>query len=59
MPVDHLAQVMLDFVKGGLVIYPLSPARYEPIGVVELDGIEWIHGSAWVGIGLGEKEYWG
>ncbi len=41
------------------MIHPLFPTRDQPIGVVELDGIEWTHGSAWVGIGLGEKEYWG
>lgn len=29
------------------------------IGFVGLDGIRWVHGDAWVGIGLGEREYWG
>ena len=29
------------------------------IGFVGLFGIQWNHGSAWVGIGLGEREYWG
>jgi RimJ/RimL family protein N-acetyltransferase len=29
------------------------------IGLVGLDGIRWTHGDAWVGIGLGEREYWG
>lgn len=29
------------------------------IGDVELDGIQWSHGDAWMGIGLGEREYWG
>jgi len=29
------------------------------IGLIELDGIRWAHGDCWVGIGLGEREYWG
>lgn len=29
------------------------------IGVLSLDGIRWVHGDAWVSIGLGEKDYWG
>ncbi len=29
------------------------------IGLVGLGGIRWTHGDTWVGIGLGEREYWG
>ena len=29
------------------------------IGNVELSGISWPAGDAWVGIGIGEREYWG
>ena len=29
------------------------------IGLIGLDGIRWTHGDAWVGIGLGEREYLG
>jgi len=29
------------------------------IGLVGLDGILWNQGTAWVGIGIGEREYWG
>jgi RimJ/RimL family protein N-acetyltransferase len=29
------------------------------IGFINLFGIEWNHGNTWVGIGLGEREYWG
>lgn len=29
------------------------------IGMIGLDGIQWNHGEAFVGIGLGEREYWG
>jgi RimJ/RimL family protein N-acetyltransferase len=29
------------------------------IGFIGLFGIQWNHGSAWVGIGLGERNYWG
>jgi RimJ/RimL family protein N-acetyltransferase len=30
-----------------------------PIGMVELDDIAWARGDAWIGIGLGERGYWG
>jgi RimJ/RimL family protein N-acetyltransferase len=30
-----------------------------PIGLVELDGVSWTAGDAFVGIGLGERDYWG
>jgi RimJ/RimL family protein N-acetyltransferase len=29
------------------------------IGFVGLNSIQWHHGDAWVGIGIGEREYWG
>jgi RimJ/RimL family protein N-acetyltransferase len=29
------------------------------IGSVDLGGIDWVCGNAWVGIGIGEREYWG
>jgi RimJ/RimL family protein N-acetyltransferase len=29
------------------------------IGFVGLFGIEWNHGDAWVGIGIGDRQYWG
>jgi RimJ/RimL family protein N-acetyltransferase len=29
------------------------------IGFIGLFGIHWNHGDAWVGIGLGEREFWG
>ena len=29
------------------------------IGVIDLGGIQWTHGDAFVAIGLGEREYWG
>ena len=31
----------------------------QPIGFVELDGFNWAARHAWVGIGLGEREFWG
>jgi RimJ/RimL family protein N-acetyltransferase len=31
----------------------------KPIGFVGLDGINWVSGDAWVGIGIGERECWG
>jgi RimJ/RimL family protein N-acetyltransferase len=29
------------------------------IGFIGLGGIRWPHGDAWVGIGIGERDYWG
>lgn len=29
------------------------------IGEVDLSGVNWTSGNAWVGIGIGEREYWG
>ena len=29
------------------------------IGFVGLSGLDWNQGDAWIGIGLGEREYWG
>jgi RimJ/RimL family protein N-acetyltransferase len=29
------------------------------IGTVDLSGIDWTAGNAWVGIGIGERDYWG
>jgi len=29
------------------------------IGFICLEGIDWNHGNGWVGIGLGERGYWG
>jgi len=39
------------------LIQTLEEAR--TIGLIGLDGIRWTHGDAWVGIGLGERDYWG
>ena len=40
-----------------LLIQTLEDDR--TIGLIGLDGIRWTHGDAWIGIGLGEREYWG
>lgn len=29
------------------------------IGDIELDGIDWANGDGWLGIGIGERDYWG
>lgn len=31
----------------------------KPLGLIGLDDIRWVHGDAWVGIGVGERDYWG
>ncbi|MBG7610417.1 MAG: GNAT family N-acetyltransferase [Anaerolineae bacterium] len=40
-----------------LAIHTLENDRL--IGFVGFDGISWTHGNTWIGIGLGENEYWG
>jgi RimJ/RimL family protein N-acetyltransferase len=40
-----------------LLIQTLEDDR--TIGLIGLDGIRWTHGDAWIGIGLGDREYWG
>ncbi len=30
-----------------------------PIGFVDLSGVDWVARNCWVGIGIGEREYWG
>lgn len=39
-----------------LLIHTLDEDR--PIGFVELDGIQWAHGDAFVGIGIGSRAHW-
>lgn len=34
-------------------------AEDKSIGFVGLDGFNWVAGDAWVGIGIGEPEFWG
>ncbi len=29
------------------------------IGYIQLFGLSWVHGDAWLGIGLGDRAYWG
>ncbi len=38
-------------------IYTLEEGK--PIGFVGLDGISWHNRTSWVGIGIGERDYWG
>ena len=45
------------FHETDFMIYPLESD--EAIGFVALDGIAWHHRSSWVGIGIGNREYWG
>ncbi len=38
------------------MIYALPEDK--PIGFIGLDGISWHNGNSWVGIGIGERDYW-
>lgn len=40
-----------------LIIHTLADDRR--IGFLWLGGFDWSHGNGWVGIGLGEREFWG
>ncbi|GIV66946.1 MAG: N-acetyltransferase [Bellilinea sp.] len=31
----------------------------QKIGLIDLNGIDWVSRNAWVGIGIGEREFWG
>lgn len=31
----------------------------QDIGFVDLSGVDWVAGNCWVGIGIGERDYWG
>ena len=31
----------------------------QAIGFIGLDGINWVHGETWLGIGIGDRRYWG
>jgi len=41
----------------GFMIRTLSDDKL--IGFIGLGGINWANGNGWVGIGIGEREYWG
>jgi RimJ/RimL family protein N-acetyltransferase len=34
-------------------------ANDQGIGFVGMDGINWVHGEAWLGIGIGDRRFWG
>jgi RimJ/RimL family protein N-acetyltransferase len=36
-----------------------SEAEGQPIGLIGLEGLDWTAGDAWLGIGLGERSFWG
>lgn len=37
----------------------LTQTGDKPIGFLGLSGVNWSAGDAWVGIGIGERDYWG
>lgn len=52
---ERLAQQTDQFT---FLVYPLEPADARAIGLVEMEGIAWAHGEGWLGIGIGDREYW-
>ncbi|MGB5846211.1 MAG: GNAT family protein [Anaerolineales bacterium] len=57
---DWLEKDLLEEQKNDELFFLIRTLVEErTIGLVGLDGIRWVHGDAWVGIGLGEREYWG
>ncbi len=47
------------FIQDGYVFGIHSLVEDKWIGEIGLDGFDWAARNAWVGIGLGEREYWG
>lgn len=41
----------------GFAIHTIEGDRL--IGQVDLGGIDWVTGNSWIGIGIGEQEFWG
>ena len=41
----------------GFTIHKLDDDQM--IGMVDFSGVDWTAGSAWVGIGIGDPQYWG
>ena len=52
---EHLEHDLADFIVLG--IRTLDDDRL--IGTIDLGGFDWAAQVAWVGIGIGEREYWG
>jgi RimJ/RimL family protein N-acetyltransferase len=45
--------------EGGHFFMIRTMAEDQPIGMINLSGFNWVSGDCFVGIGLGEREYWG
>lgn len=56
MTKEWLEKHLDDFVQ--FSIFP-KEAPERPIGFIALEGINWINGDCWVGVGIGERDYWG
>lgn len=52
---EHLENDTADFIV--FAIHTLEDDRL--IGTIDLGGFDWTAQVAWVGIGIGEREYWG
>jgi RimJ/RimL family protein N-acetyltransferase len=57
---EWLEKDLVDEQKYDAIFFLIRTIQGEKtIGLIGLDGIRWVHGDAWVGIGLGERDYWG
>jgi len=57
---EWLEKDLVDQQKSDEIFFLIRTVQGDKtIGLIGLDGIRWVHGDAWVGIGLGEREYWG
>jgi len=57
---EWLEKDVVDEQKSDEIFYLIRTLHDErKIGLIGLDGIRWVHGDACVGIGLGERDYWG
>ena len=57
---EWLEKELLDEQRSDELFFMIQTLKGEKtIGLIGLDGIRWVHGEAWIGIGLGEREHWG
>lgn len=57
---EWLKKDLVEEQKNDEIFFLISTLHeYRKIGLIGLNGIRWVHGDAWVGIGLGERDYWG
>ena len=52
-------ELLEDQRRDGIFLLIRTLRDQKTIGLIGMDGIRWVHGDAWIGIGLGDRDYWG